>query len=73
MLKPDSVCQMSVANKKTWQAGKRKCKFCGFRHVLKNNLCPAYGKKMNKCKGENNFSIMCQRKTGNVVEESESI
>ena len=43
-----------------WQ--KRQCKFCGYQHILKKDLCPAWGKDCNKCGKKGHFSKMCLNK-----------
>ena len=32
------------------------CHFCGKAHIFKKELCPAYGKTCNACKGKNHFA-----------------
>ena len=39
-----------------------RCKFCGGKHILKKELCPAYGKECRKCKGKNHFAHCCKAK-----------
>ncbi|GFR97651.1 transposon Ty3-I Gag-Pol polyprotein, partial [Elysia marginata] len=36
------------------------CHFCGSRHILQKELCPAWGKTCSKCKGKNHFAIKCK-------------
>ena len=55
------------------QAGE--CHFCGNAHEFKKELCPAYGKRCNKCGKDNHFAKKCQQKSSqqkkvNTVEES---
>ena len=55
------------------QAGE--CHFCGNAHDFKKELCPAYGKRCNKCGKDNHFAKRCQQKSlqqkkVNTVEES---
>ncbi|XP_033731751.1 uncharacterized protein K02A2.6-like [Pecten maximus] len=35
------------------------CKYCDRRHVLKRELCPAWGEKCAKCGKFNHFSVKC--------------
>lgn len=37
------------------------CKFCGRRHPMKRELCPAWQKRCQKCNGRNHFSTVCRR------------
>ena len=41
----------------------KECKFCGTRHRLKKEECPAYGKTCFRCSGRNHFGRKCT--TGN--------
>ena len=34
----------------------KNCHFCGKAHIFKKELCPAYGKTCNACKGKNHFA-----------------
>lgn len=36
------------------------CKFCGKKHAVRKELCPACGKSCSKCHKENHFSVKCQ-------------
>lgn len=36
------------------------CKFCGKKHAMRKESCPALGKTCNKCHNENHFSVKCQ-------------
>lgn len=36
------------------------CKFCGKKHAMRKELCPACGKSCSKCHKENHFSVKCQ-------------
>jgi hypothetical protein len=38
------------------------CKFCGKKHQQSKELCPAWGKTCNKCKGQNHFASVCRKK-----------
>lgn len=64
-LKPDRVLHVSRGDTKKPTAGKGKqgCKFCGYFHVLKKNLCPAYGKTCKICNRQNHFASKCSEKT----------
>lgn len=44
----------------TTPTDQRECKFCGKKHAFKKELCPAYGKVCQKCKGKNHFSVKCR-------------
>ena len=37
------------------------CKFCGRRHELKKECCPAFGKTCSKCQGKNHFAVKCRK------------
>lgn len=37
----------------------RECKFCGTRHRLRKDECPAYGKTCFRCSGKNHFGRKC--------------
>ena len=52
----------------------RTCHFCGKNHVLKKELCPAYGKTCNACKGKNHFakSKYCRKKNVRVVTDKQN-
>lgn len=43
-------------------AMKKDCLYCGYAHVMKKELCPAYGKICNTCNGKNHFESMCPDK-----------
>ena len=43
--------------------GSGKCKFCGRNHRFQKDMCPAYGKKCDRCGKMNHFANMCQSKT----------
>lgn len=36
------------------------CKFCGKKHAMRKEACPAWRKTCNKCHKENHFSVKCQ-------------
>ena len=36
------------------------CKFCGFKHAMSRDSCPAFGKSCNKCRKPNHFSKVCK-------------
>lgn len=38
----------------------KQCKFCGQLHAMRKELCPAWGKTCNRCKGKNHFAIRCK-------------
>ena len=42
----------------------RSCNFCGRAHEPRK--CPAYGKRCNKCKRLNHFSIVCKQKVSKI-------
>ena len=44
-------------------AGNRDCKFCTYKHPMKKERCPAYGKMCNICKQENHFVAKCPNNT----------
>ena len=52
------------SDKKTTQSRKLKCKFCLQTHVLKKELCPAWGKRCNACGKMNHWkgSVVCETK-----------
>ena len=37
------------------------CKFCGRKHIMRKEECPAYGQICDKCKGRNHFKIKCKK------------
>lgn len=37
-----------------------KCKFCGSRHEFAKGVCPALGRKCNRCGGKNHFEKVCK-------------
>ncbi|XP_058828067.1 uncharacterized protein K02A2.6-like [Topomyia yanbarensis] len=39
---------------------KMKCKFCGGRHDFTKGVCPALGKRCNRCGGKNHFEKVCR-------------
>ncbi|KAL8581862.1 hypothetical protein ACOMHN_010236 [Nucella lapillus] len=49
----------------------KECKFCGTRHRLKKEECPAYGKTCFRCSGRNHFGRKCT--TGNKDMKRETI
>ena len=61
----ESVASLRVTQKpgkkfpKRPKSGEVRCKFCGYTHAMKRDMCPAYGKTCNKCKGQNNFASRC--------------
>ena len=65
--KPERKSEPSHASKPHASA---KCKFCGKNHQMKKELCPAYGKKCNKCKGNNHFANMCTAKVHRLYADS---
>ena len=44
---------------KSINAVTKECLFCGQKHFLKKDNCPAYGKKYNNCLQENHFAVKC--------------
>ena len=46
-------------------------KFCGRLHELKRALCPAWGKRCNKCKQENHFASKCTAKSVRSMENED--
>lgn len=38
------------------------CKFCGDQHEFSKGVCPALGKRCNRCKGRNHFERVCKAK-----------
>lgn len=38
------------------------CKFCGDQHEFSKGVCPALGKRCNRCKGKNHFERVCKAK-----------
>ena len=59
-----SVSAVKPQNKigRKWNAVERDCKYCGRRHAMKKELCPAWGKTCSKCTGKNHFAIKCRVK-----------
>ena len=50
----------------------RKCKFCARSHIFKKELCPAWGKSCQTCRGRNHFSSCCPRSArSHTLEEEE--
>ncbi|XP_062621337.1 uncharacterized protein K02A2.6-like [Saccostrea cucullata] len=43
------------------QDKEKSCKFCGTKHPMKKESCPAWGKTCNKCHGRNHFSVKCKK------------
>ena len=41
------------------------CKFCGKKHILKKEMCPAWGQICSRCSGRNHFASNCQTKRFN--------
>ena len=48
------------------------CHFCDRRHVMKKELCPAWGKTCKKCLRLNHFATKCKAKKLNVLENTDS-
>ena len=42
--------------------GPRECKYCGKIHIMKKELCPAWGKTCTSCKRDNHFAVKCTEK-----------
>lgn len=44
------------------QEGEKPCKFCTYRHILRKEKCPAWGKSCNTCGAKNHFgaSELCR-------------
>ncbi|XP_063824143.1 uncharacterized protein LOC135073851 [Ostrinia nubilalis] len=47
----------AVKNKK-----KGKCRFCGTMHIFQKEICPAWGKVCQHCKGRNHLETVCKKK-----------
>ena len=41
---------------------KAMCRFFGQMHMLKKELCPAWGKVCSACKKSNHFAVKCMKK-----------
>lgn len=62
-IKPEVVNAVSAKSRKKRPNNKvSDCKFCGRRHILKKELCPAFGKKCRICKEDNHFAIKCPKR-----------
>ena len=55
------ACSVSTRNRKPYNS-KAMCKFCGQMHILKKELCPAWGKVCSACKKRNHFAVKCMKK-----------
>ena len=51
--------------KKLFSPGMKQCKFCGGRHKLRKEECPAYQKTCRKCGEKNHFECCCASMKGN--------
>lgn len=40
---------------------RRACRYCGNKHEMSREKCPAFGKKCFKCNGENHFANVCRK------------
>ncbi|XP_058827049.1 uncharacterized protein K02A2.6-like [Topomyia yanbarensis] len=56
---PSTVGQSSVEVNMV-KKEKMKCKFCGGRHDFTKGVCPALGKRCNRCGGKNHFEKVCR-------------
>ena len=57
-----SINKISKHTKGKRSTDKRPCKFCNGKHELKNELCPAWRKTCDFCKGQNHFEKACLKK-----------
>jgi transposase InsO family protein len=57
-LKPDTVHKIEESRRS--DASTRECLFCGTNHPMKKELCPAWGKKCNKCDRFNHYESKCK-------------
>jgi len=48
----------------------KNCKYCGGEHKMKKSLCPAFGKKCDKCGLMNHFSRKCKTKNVRSVNDA---
>ena len=51
--------------KEQYSPGLKQCKFCGDRHKLRKEECPAYQKTCRKCGYKNHFECCCASMKGN--------
>ncbi|XP_073962452.1 uncharacterized protein [Choristoneura fumiferana] len=58
-----------INEQKTYQKELRTCKFCGNKHIFNKNICPAYKKRCEKCKGWNHLAKVCKKKYVREVSE----
>ena len=54
------TCSVSARDRKPPKS-KAMSKFCGRMHVLKKELCPAWGKVCSACKKRNRFALKCMK------------
>jgi len=38
------------------------CKYCGYEHPMLKSKCPAYGKTCSRCKRDNHFAKVCEKR-----------
>jgi hypothetical protein len=38
------------------------CKFCAQKHVMKKEVCPAWGQTCSKCQKKNHFAVKCPKR-----------
>ena len=43
---------------------KRECRYCGRRHALEKEMCPAYGKTYNNCGAKDHLERKCRKGRG---------
>ena len=73
-LRPDAVHKLSSKKPKNSKdkppghthgpcdTGPRECKYCGKIHIMKKELCPAWGRTCTSCKRDNYFAVKCTEK-----------
>lgn len=52
---------MKAQSQRTMHIDKVTCKFCGYKHELHKEKCPAWGKKCDGCGGRNHFKAKCKK------------
>ena len=55
------ACSVSTRDRKPYKS-KAMCKYCGQMHMLKKEVCPAWGKVCSACKKRNHFAVKCTKK-----------
>lgn len=75
----DSVNKVTAGKQKSTRkpvlndAKKIECHFCGYKHELRKEKCPAWNKTCDNCNGRNHFKSKCKKpKKVNQVEENET-